>query len=135
MGLTRGYRFYSAVGKAKARESCKWEAEIREPNHGTCLWLGTFATALDVTHAYDDVAHSLYGDCAARLNLPTSTSTTADESSQISIAGDSTPGVAADCLYVDFDHFGLQAFHDERFGFWPPPPGIAMDGIKEVIKS
>ncbi|KAG6498397.1 hypothetical protein ZIOFF_046310 [Zingiber officinale] len=100
---------------------------VRQSNCGTRLWLGTFAIALDA-------ARSLYGDCA-RLNLPTSTSTTADESSQTSISGDSTPGVAADCLYVDFEDFGLQAFHDERFGFWPPPPGIAMDGIKEIIKS
>lgn len=47
----------------------KWVAEIREPNRGDRLWLGTFATAKDAALAYDQAARILYGSCA-RLNLP-----------------------------------------------------------------
>lgn len=44
-------------------------AEIREPVHGTRLWLGTFNTSIEAALAYDDVARGLYGD-DAKLNLP-----------------------------------------------------------------
>ncbi|MCO5613241.1 hypothetical protein L7F22_067517 [Adiantum nelumboides] len=47
----------------------KWVAEIREPNRGERLWLGTFATAREAALAYDQAARILYGSCA-RLNLP-----------------------------------------------------------------
>ncbi|KAL6988984.1 hypothetical protein U1Q18_014734 [Sarracenia purpurea var. burkii] len=47
----------------------KWVAEIREPNHGARLWLGTFNTAVDAAATYDLAARKLYGD-NAKLNLP-----------------------------------------------------------------
>ncbi|XP_042389296.1 dehydration-responsive element-binding protein 2C-like [Zingiber officinale] len=47
----------------------KWVAEIREPNRGDRLWLGTFPSALEAAQTYDKAARTLYGDCA-RLNLP-----------------------------------------------------------------
>lgn len=62
----------------------KWVAEIREPNRGSRLWLGTFSSAEEAALAYDQAARVMYGSCA-RLNLPdisskessvTSTSTT-----------------------------------------------------------
>ncbi|KAJ4850285.1 hypothetical protein Tsubulata_019911 [Turnera subulata] len=47
----------------------KWVAEIREPNRGPRLWLGTFATAHEAALAYDQAARAMYGPYA-RLNLP-----------------------------------------------------------------
>ncbi|XP_015877493.1 dehydration-responsive element-binding protein 2C [Ziziphus jujuba] len=47
----------------------KWVAEIREPNRGNRLWLGTFPSAMEAALAYDEAARAMYGPCA-RLNLP-----------------------------------------------------------------
>ena len=53
----------------------KWVAEIREPNGGKKLWLGTFGTATDAASAYDEAASTMYGS-SARLNFPDITSRT-----------------------------------------------------------
>ncbi|XWS57784.1 hypothetical protein CRYUN_Cryun09bG0202900 [Craigia yunnanensis] len=47
----------------------KWVAEIREPNRGNRLWLGTLNTSFEAALAYDEAARKLYGP-SAKLNLP-----------------------------------------------------------------
>ncbi|KAL0013460.1 hypothetical protein SO802_000529 [Lithocarpus litseifolius] len=51
----------------------KWVAEIREPNRGEKLWLGSFDTADNAASAYDEAARAIYG-ASARLNFPESVS-------------------------------------------------------------
>lgn len=68
----------------------KWVAEIREPNRGARLWLGTFNTSTEAALAYDDAARKLYGPYA-KLNLPDHPATVTSASASASnTASDST---------------------------------------------
>nr|AWT62825.1 dehydration-responsive element binding protein [Crocus sativus] len=57
----------------------KWVAEIREPNRGNRLWLGTFRTAIGAALAYKEAAQAIYGSCA-RLNFPSVSVSSFEES-------------------------------------------------------
>ncbi|XP_072995177.1 dehydration-responsive element-binding protein 2C-like [Typha latifolia] len=111
----------------------KWVAEIREPNRGARLWLGTFSTSLDAALAYDSAARALYGNCA-KLNLDSSSpreksasmgsadAELSGSSSETCSTSESGANHIAGGGFCDFDEyvnrlpkaedFGLQAFHD-----------------------
>ncbi|XP_074335609.1 uncharacterized protein LOC141672824 [Apium graveolens] len=65
-GPSNGHYTYRGV---RQRTSGKWVAEIRQPNMGKKLWLGTYETPQEAASAYDEAASAMYGTCA-RLNLP-----------------------------------------------------------------
>ncbi|XP_031287395.1 dehydration-responsive element-binding protein 2D-like [Pistacia vera] len=64
----------------------KWVAEIREPNRGARLWLGTFNTSLEAAVAYDEAAWKLYGP-EAKVNLPYNCPTTSVSGSDHVVKG------------------------------------------------
>ncbi|CAA7042625.1 unnamed protein product [Microthlaspi erraticum] len=68
----------------------KWVAEIREPNRGARLWLGTFDTSREAALAYDSAARKLYGP-EAHLNLPDSLKKHPETASSGSSVSQSTP--------------------------------------------
>ncbi|XP_022870098.1 putative dehydration-responsive element-binding protein 2H, partial [Olea europaea var. sylvestris] len=47
----------------------KWVAEIREPNGGMRVWLGTYDSSYEAALAYDAAARKLFGP-DAKVNLP-----------------------------------------------------------------
>ncbi|THU56916.1 hypothetical protein C4D60_Mb11t22250 [Musa balbisiana] len=65
----------------------KWVAEIREPNRGGRLWLGTFPTATEAALAYDVAARAMYGSLA-RVNLPGAVTSESCESTTTSHRSD-----------------------------------------------
>lgn len=91
----------------------KWVAEIREPNRGARIWLGTFNTSLEAAKAYDDAAKRLYGSFA-KVNLPPDDQ--AEKSKDIS-------GKFLNSMILDDDDEEFGVFKDmnnngEIFSFW-----------------
>nr|WBK62424.1 ethylene-responsive transcription factor CRF2-like protein [Larix kaempferi] len=98
----------------------KWAAEIRDPSTGIRLWLGTYDTAKEAAHAYDNASRKLRGPLAFTNFSTEETGTPQSASASCNLEENSYGYCSATCSSTSVQSVGTPdsscpVFNDSKF--------------------